>query len=69
MKLSPLKPEHILNAIDEAFANIEQPSTFNTGELSDSLMYTVLMEKVVDRLELQSKHKVALLSKMEKHNI
>ena len=69
MKPSPLKPEHVLNAIDEAFVNIEQPSIFNTGELSDSLMYPNLMEKIVDRFEQQDKHKVALLSKMGKHNI
>ena len=66
MKPSPLKPEHILNAIDESFINITQPSIFNTGELSDSLMYPNLMEKIVDRFEQQSKHKVALLSKMGK---
>ena len=69
MRPSPLKPEHVLNAIDEAFANIEQPSIFNTGELSDSLMYPALMEKIVDRFEQQNVHKVALLSKMGKHSI
>lgn len=69
MKPSPLRPEHILNAIDEAFANITQPSVFNTGELSDSLMYPALMKTIVDRFELQDIHKVALLSKMGKHNI
>ena len=69
MRPSPLKPGHVLNAIDEAFANIRQPSIFNTGELSDSLMYPVLMEKIVDRFEQQDKHKVALLSKMGRHSI
>lgn len=69
MKPSPLKPEHVLNAIDEAFSNIERPSIFNTGELSDSLMYPNLMEKIVDKFEQQNKHKVALLSKMGKHNM
>ncbi len=64
MKPSPLKSKHVLNAIGEAFANIKTPSIFNTGELSDSLMYPTLMEKIVDRFEEQSKHKVALLSKM-----
>ena len=64
MKPSPLKSEHVLNAIDEAFANIKTPSVFNTGELSDSLMYPTLMEKIVDKFEEQSVHKVALLSKM-----
>ena len=69
IKPSPLKPEHVLSAIDEAFDNIVQPSIFNTGELSDSLMYPVLMEKIVDRFERQTKHKVALLSKMGRRSI
>ena len=69
MKPSPLKPEHVINAIDEAFEKILSPSIFNTGELSDSLMYPALMEIIVDRFENQRKHKVALLSKMGKKNI
>lgn len=69
MKPSPLKSEHVLKALDEAFANIKQPSVFNTGELSDSLMYPSLMEKIVDKFEEQDVHKVALLSKMGKNNI
>jgi len=55
--------------LDEAFANIKEPSIFNTGELSDSLMYPSLMEKIVDKFEEQNKHKVALLSKMGTRNI
>lgn len=69
MKPSLLRPEHILNALDEVFANIKQPSVFNTGELADSLMYPTLMEMIVDRFELQDIHKVALLSKMGRRNI
>ena len=69
MKPSPLKIEHVLVAIDEAFDGIKTPSIFNTGELSDSLMYPSLMEKIVDRFEQQKKHKIALLSKMGKRNI
>jgi DNA repair photolyase len=69
MKPSPLKSEHVLKAIDEAFTNIGTPSIFNTGELSDSLMFPTLMEKIVDRFEEQEKHKVALLSKMGERNI
>ncbi len=69
MKPSPLKPEHVLNAIGAAFANIKTPSIFNTGELSDSLMYPTLMEKIVDKFEEQSTHKVALLSKMGVKNV
>jgi len=69
MKPSPLKTEHVFKAIDEAFSNITTPSIFNTGELSDSLMYPSLMEKIVDRFEEQDKHKVALLSKMGTRNV
>lgn len=69
MKPSPLKPTHVLAAIDEAFTNIKQSSIFNTGELSDSLMYPTLMEIVVDRFEEQNKHKIMLLSKMGRRNI
>lgn len=69
MKPSPLKTEHVIKALDEAFASIDKPSIFNTGELSDSLMYPSLMEKIVDKFEEQSKHKVALLSKMGVRNI
>lgn len=69
MKPSPLKIEQVLNAIDEAFENIKEPSIFNTGELSDSLMYPSLMEKIIDKFEKQGKHKVALLSKMGVRNI
>jgi len=69
MKPSPLKSEHVLDAIDEAFARIGRPSIFNTGELSDSLMYPSLMEKIVDRFEEQSVHRVALLSKMGRRYI
>lgn len=69
MKPSPLKTEHVFKALDEAFSNITTPSVFNTGELSDSLMYPTLMEKIVDKFEEQNKHKVALLSKMGIRNI
>lgn len=69
MKPSPLKSEHVLKALDEAFSNIQIPSIFNTGELSDSLMFPSLMEKIVDKFEEQDKHKVALLSKMGRKNI
>lgn len=69
MKPSPLKPLHVLNAIDEAFQKIKEPSIFNTGELSDSLMYPSLMELIVDKFEQQDLHKVALLSKMGIRNV
>lgn len=64
MKPSPLKIQQVLAALDEAFEKIQEPSIFNSGELSDSLMYPSLMEKIVDRFEQQTTHKIALLSKM-----
>jgi spore photoproduct lyase len=69
MKPTPLKIEHVLDAIDEAFQNIKQPSIFNSGELSDSLMYPWIMQKIVDKFEQQNKHKILLLSKMGPRNI
>lgn len=69
MKPSPLKVDQVLKAVDEAFQNIKEPSIFNTGELSDSLMYPSLMEKIIDKFEEQKKHKVALLSKMGVRNV
>ncbi|HEV8405515.1 MAG TPA: radical SAM protein [Nitrososphaera sp.] len=69
MKPSPIQTQYVLRAIDEAFQNIREPSIFNTGELSDSLMYPSLMEKIVDKFEEQAIHKVALLSKMGVRNI
>jgi len=69
MKPSPLKVQHVLNALDEAFEKISEPSIFNSGELSDSLMYPSLMEKIVDRFEEQTRHKIGLLSKMGVRNI
>jgi DNA repair photolyase len=69
MKPSPIKIHYILSAIDEAFQTIKEPSIFNTGELSDSLMYPSIMEKIVDKFEEQDKHKIGLLSKMGTRNI
>lgn len=69
MKPSPVKTSHVLNALEEAFSRIETPSIFNSGELSDSLMYPSLMEKIVDKFEEQKKHKILLLSKMGVRNI
>ena len=64
MKPSPLKTKHVLDVIEEAFSDIKEPSIFNSGELSDSLMYPSIMEKLVDKFEQQTKHKILLLSKM-----
>jgi spore photoproduct lyase len=63
MKPRYIKIEHIVEALDEAFLKIRKPSIFNTGELCDSLMNPVLMEKIVDFFEKQKIHKVYLLTK------
>ena len=63
MKPSFVKLEHVLAALDEAFAQIRTPSIFNSGELSDSLMNPTLMAKIADRFNEQSKHKLVTLSK------
>jgi len=53
----------IEKAIDKFFASHEEPSLLNTGELADSLMNPKLMEKICDKFEEQTTHKVLLLSK------
>lgn len=63
MKPSFVKVEHVLAALDEAFARIKIPSLFNSGELSDSLMNPLLMSKIADKFEAQAKHKLVTLSK------
>ncbi len=69
MKPSPIKPKYIMAALDEAFENIKEPSIFNSGELSDSLMFPSLMEQIADKFEEQSKHTLATLSKFGPRNI
>ncbi len=63
MRPSFVKTEHVLAALDEAFANIRTPSLFNSGELSDSLMNPLLMSKIADKFEAQERHKLVTLSK------
>lgn len=63
MRPSFVKVEHVLAALDEAFAQIKRPSLFNSGELSDSLMNPLLMSKIADKFETQDKHKLVTLSK------
>ncbi|MGD0405998.1 MAG: radical SAM protein [Candidatus Bathyarchaeia archaeon] len=69
MKPQYVRTELVLQALDEAFAKIETPAIFNSGELSDSLMNSQLMKPIVDKFEEQKKHKIYLLSKCGTQNI
>lgn len=56
----------VIDAINKAFKHeyfIKNPSIFNSGELSDSLMSPTYMRQYVDFFETQSKHKLLLLTK------
>jgi spore photoproduct lyase len=64
MKPVPVRLDSTLNALEDAFKTITEPSIFNSGELSDSLMFPSIMEKIIDKFEEQKIHKIALLSKM-----
>ena len=69
MKPQYVRTELVLQALDNAFAEIQTPSIFNSGELSDSLMNPPLMEPIVDKFEEQKLHKIYLLSKCGTQNI
>lgn len=70
-KMSPryVRFSEIKRCVEEAFQHISEPLIFNSGELSDSLMNPILMEKIVDLFETQEKHKILLLSKFGTNNI
>ena len=53
----------IEKAVDNFFAAHKEPALLNTGELADSLMNPKLMEKICDKFEKQSTHKLLLLTK------
>jgi spore photoproduct lyase len=56
----------VILAVDKAFKNEyfqKHPSIFNSGELSDSLMYPTNMKQIVDFFETQEVHKLLLLTK------
>lgn len=69
MKPSYVRFEEIERCAREAFERIKEPSIFNSGELSDSLMNSSLMGQIVDLFEEQQKHKIYLLSKYGIKNI
>jgi spore photoproduct lyase len=58
-----VRTELVLQALDEAFAKISNPTIFNSGELADSLMNPLLMAPIVKKFEEQNLHRVYLLSK------
>jgi len=69
MKQSYVRFEEIKRCVEEAFQKITTPQIFNSGELCDSLMNPILMEKIVNLFETQNKHKIFLLSKFGIQNI
>jgi spore photoproduct lyase len=68
-RILPLK--HVISTLHTAFNGhknpfippIEEPTIFNSGELTDSLAEPSLMEKIMDEFEKQKKHKILLLTK------
>lgn len=69
MKPRYIKLEQVMPALDEAFEIISTPSTFNTGELCDSLMNPPVMSRIVEKFETQKHHKVYLLTKFGPKNV
>jgi len=63
MKQSYVKYEEIERCLNEAFSKIKTPQIFNSGELCDSLMNPILMDKITDVFHKQNRHKILLLSK------
>lgn len=68
MRPNVIRVEYVLAALDEAFARIKNPSIFNSGELSDSMMNPAVMAKIADKFESQSTHKLSTLSKFGPKN-
>lgn len=59
----------VIKALDKVFKNeyfVNNPSIFNSGELSDSLMNPSNMKQIADFFETQDKHKLLLLTKSDK---
>jgi spore photoproduct lyase len=69
MKPQYVRTEQVLQALDEAFTQIQAPAIFNAGELSDALMNPEMMIPIVDKFEEQNKHKVYLLTKFGEKNV
>lgn len=63
-KARHLPLHHILITLQRIFEDkLFQPSIFNSGELADSLMFPEVMERIADKFEEQSKHKLLILTK------
>jgi spore photoproduct lyase len=52
-----------LRHLSRAFRETQEPQIFNSGELSDSLPNHPSMQSIMDLFEMQSRHKLLLLTK------
>ena len=60
----PLPLNHIFRTLQKVFNDeLFQPSIFNSGELTDSLVFPSVMEQIVDEFEEQNRHKILILTK------
>ena len=69
MKLRYVKTTYVLEALDEAFYKLCEPTIFNAGELSDALMNPSMMTEILEKFEDQRKHKIYLLTKFGVKNV
>lgn len=57
-------PDQVFRVLDEFFQDHkDDPQILNSGELTDSLVYPQVMERIADKFEEQDKHKLLLLTK------
>jgi len=59
----PLK--EVLETFDKVFNHpyMVKPAVFNSGELTDSMVFPSIIEKICDKFEEQNTHKILLLTK------
>ena len=62
-RYKPLKD--VISTLDAVFNHplMVKPSVFNSGELTDSLVFPSIMEKISDKFEEQDKHRLLILTK------
>lgn len=53
----------VLSTLQQFFDYNSEPSILNSGELTDSLVFPSVIEKIADKFEEQNKHKLLLLTK------